>query len=217
MNKSQKFLTKELNTIHIHKMHAILTYDGLKPSMIFGYSKKDNLNFKFKELGIHGLMKYYKHKNDKNPVCYIAKNEFYLEKIIKSFENVFFRVNKYSNRLMDPEFYSWSYELGSVLGYPETSILAYLNQFKNNLTKNIIPQPYQSDLTSFVNRKERRIIKVLMPGTVSKENYHNERLTGLMWEKHIIKNYPGLYFEFFKDEIVNKFKRNFKFNIFNNH
>lgn len=208
MDLAQKFLSKELNTILINKLHSVLVYDGLKPSMIFIYPK-ENLNFKFKKLGICGLMKYYKHKNHRSPMCYIAKNNIYLEKVIKATENVFFTLDKKGNRLDNPDFYDWSYELGSVLGYSESTILAYLNQFLDEDTKELIPSHYLSSLTTFSDRKERQIIKMLMPGTVSKENYENERLTALKWEKHIIKNYPSLYFEYFKTYLKFDFKRLF--------
>ncbi|PIN79182.1 hypothetical protein COV16_04965 [Candidatus Woesearchaeota archaeon CG10_big_fil_rev_8_21_14_0_10_34_8] len=184
MNDARKFLIDEFKTSSINKIKAILTYDGLKASTLFPY-RNGSLRNKFKELGIHGRITPYSltHK-----VIFIAKDECTLDLIDDWFGQQIRLVSirqEDRNELWNKEFYDVSYGIGILLGYPESSIQAYIGE-KERSSK---------------WKEERRTLMNIMPFVNSVDNYEEEKRLALKWEKHIMKNYPLLYVDYLLDII----------------
>ncbi|MEA3378481.1 MAG: hypothetical protein U9Q69_02465 [Nanoarchaeota archaeon] len=166
---ARRFLAEELDCSLICRIQALLSYDGVKPSSMFPYSGDLELNKIFEDFGMNAEVKKYR----RSPILFIARDNNYLGLVVNAFENFL----KY--RCESKGFYRASYDMGAVLGYPETAITAYQNQ------------------KYFRNKDERKIIKRLMLFFNSREFYNAERLTALKWEKHIALHYPKLYLDFF--------------------
>ncbi len=78
------------------------------------------------------------------------------------------------------EFDKVSYNLGFALGYPETSIQAYLGKLERS------------------NRKEPRYMGMIACYVRSEEFYDDEMKVAIAWRDHIKSNYPDFYLGYSK-------------------
>lgn len=178
LNKARRFLLDDIDISKIPRIHSILSYNGVKPSTLFPYRGILDLDSEFKKFVIEGKVKEY---NRNHYVGFIGKNRRSLTKVMKSFTllNKLIDVRN-SSEEWESEFDKVSYDLGIVLGYPETSIKAYLGELERS------------------KRKDPRCLALITCYVRSEEFYDEEMKVALAWKDHIKSNYPEFYSSYSK-------------------
>ena len=173
LNKARRFILDDIDISKVQKLHSILSYDGIKPSSLFPYHGCMELNPEFKRLKIEGLVKGY---NDDHYVGFIGKDHRSLTNVVRSFSRVMKLIDvRNESDEWESEFGKVSYDLGFALGYPETSIKAYLGELERS------------------KRKEPRYMGMIACYVRSEEFYDEEMKVAIAWRDHLKSNYPEFY------------------------
>ncbi len=176
LSKARRFILYDIEISNIQKFHSIVSYDGVKPSTLFPYHSRHDIGPDFKRLRIEGLVKRY---NREHYVGFIGKDCSSLAKVVRSFSGVMNLIDtRNCSEAWESEFGKVSYDLSIVLGYPETSIKAYLGELERS------------------KRREPRCLGLIACYVRSEEFYYEEMKVALAWKDHVKNNYPEFYSKF---------------------
>jgi len=176
LNNARRFILDDMEISKIQKFHSIVSYDGVKPSTLFPYHSRKDIGPEFRRLNIEGLVKKY---NREHYVGFIGKDHRSLTKVVRGFTNVMKLIDtRNDSEAWESEFGKVSYDLGIVLGYPETAIKAYLGELERS------------------KRREPRCMGLIACYVRSEQFYDEEMKVALAWKDHVKNNYPEFYSRF---------------------